>query len=220
MRGVEAVFYDAILNDHGLKHDPFKALVVPRPVGWVSTVGAGGTVNLAPYSFFNAVSERPHFVMFSSGGPKDSLRNVEETGEFVCSLATYPLRYHVNLTAAVVPYGVDEFKLAGLTPAPSRIVKPPRVKESPVALECRHWKTVPLPGSSERDSYWMVLGQVVGIHIDDAFIRNGMVDTGALQPIARLGYREYGVVNSENVFAIDRPKVDAAGNVVAPKAAE
>jgi flavin reductase (DIM6/NTAB) family NADH-FMN oxidoreductase RutF len=214
------LFYDAIRNDHGLKHDPFKALVVPRPVGWVSTVGKGGTVNLAPYSFFNAVSERPHYVMFSSGGPKDSLRNVEETGEFVCSLATYALRHQVNMTSAVVPYGVDEFQLAGLTPAPSRLVKPPRVKESPVALECRHWKTIALPGGEARASYSVVFGQVVGIHIDDAFIRDGLVDTGALQPIARLGYREYGVITSEAVFAIDRPRVDAAGNVVVAKAAE
>jgi flavin reductase (DIM6/NTAB) family NADH-FMN oxidoreductase RutF len=214
------VFYGTIENKHGLKHDPFKALVVPRPVGWVSTVGKGGTVNLAPYSFFNAVSERPHYVMFSSGGPKDSLRNVEETGEFVCSLATYALRHQVNMTSAVVPYGVDEFQLAGLTPAPSRLVKPPRVKESPVALECRHWKTIALPGGEARASYSVVFGQVVGIHIDDAFIRDGLVDTGALQPIARLGYREYGVITSEAVFAIDRPRVDAAGNVVVAKAAE
>jgi flavin reductase (DIM6/NTAB) family NADH-FMN oxidoreductase RutF len=158
--------------------------------------------------------------MFSSGGPKDSLRNVEETGEFVCSLATYALRHQVNMTSAVVPYGVDEFQLAGLTPAPSRLVKPPRVKESPVALECRHWKTIELPGGEARASYSVVFGQVVGIHIDDAFIRDGLVDTGALQPIARLGYREYGVITSEAVFAIDRPRVDAAGNVVVAKAAE
>jgi flavin reductase (DIM6/NTAB) family NADH-FMN oxidoreductase RutF len=214
------VFYDAIRNDHGLKHDPFKALVVPRPIGWVSTVGANGVANLAPYSFFNAVSERPHFVMFSSGGPKDSLRNVGETGEFVCSLATYALRHQVNLTSAVVPYGVDEFRLAGLTPAPSRLVKPPRVKESPVAFECRHWKTVALPGGSERASYSVVFGQVVGIHIDDAFIKDGKVDTGALEPIARLGYRDYGAITSEAVFAIERPRVDEAGNLIAAKAAE
>jgi len=214
------VFYDAILNNHGLEHDPFKALVVPRPIGWVSTVGANGIANLAPYSFFNAVSERPHYVMFSSGGPKDSLSNIEETGEFVCSLATYALRHHVNLTSAVVPRGVDEFQLSGLTAAPCRLVKPPRVKESPVALECRHWKTVALPGGDERASYFVVFGQVVGIHIDDRFIKDGMVDTGALQPIARLGYREYGVITSEAVFAIDRPRVDADGNVIAAKAAE
>jgi flavin reductase (DIM6/NTAB) family NADH-FMN oxidoreductase RutF len=214
------VFYDAILNDHGLKHDPFKALVVPRPIGWVSTLSSKGIANLAPYSFFNAVSERPHFVMFSSGGPKDSLRNVEETGEFVCSLATYALRHQVNLSSAAVPYGVDEFRLAGLTAAPSRLVKPPRVKESPVAFECRHWRTIALPGGDERASYSVVFGQVVGIHIDDAFIKDGKVDTGALQPIARLGYREYGVITSEAVFAIDRPRVDADGNVIAANAAE
>lgn len=140
------MFYDAVANTHGLAIDPFKALVAPRPIGWISTLGKNGVVNLAPYSFFNAVSEDPHFVMFGSGGRKDSQRNAEETGEFVCSLATYELREAMNRTSAPVAPDVDEMKLVGLTPAPSRLVAPPRVKESPVAFECRYWRTIDLPG--------------------------------------------------------------------------
>ena len=140
------MFYDAVANSHGLAMDPFKALVAPRPIGWISTLGKNGVVNLAPYSFFNAVSEDPHFVMFASGGRKDSQRNAEETGEFVCSLATYDLREAMNRTSAAVGPEVDEMRLAGLTPAPSRLVAPPRVKELPVAFECRYWRTIELPG--------------------------------------------------------------------------
>jgi flavin reductase (DIM6/NTAB) family NADH-FMN oxidoreductase RutF len=140
------MFYDAVANTHGLALDPFKALIAPRPIGWISTLGKNGVVNLAPYSFFNAVSEDPHFVMFASGGRKDSRRNAEETGEFVCSLATYALREAMSRTSAPVGPEVDEMRLAGLTPAPSRLVAPPRVKESPVAFECRYWRTIELPG--------------------------------------------------------------------------
>ena len=121
------MFYDAVANQHGLALDPFKALVAPRPIGWISTLGKNGVVNLAPYSFFNAVSEDPHFVMFASGGRKDSQRNAEETGEFVCSLATYDLREAMSRTSAAVGPEIDEMRLAGLTPAPSRLVAPPRV---------------------------------------------------------------------------------------------
>jgi flavin reductase (DIM6/NTAB) family NADH-FMN oxidoreductase RutF len=215
------MFYDALTNEHGLKHDPFKALIVPRPVGWVSSVDPNGVPNLAPYSFFNAVSEKPGWVMFASGGPKDSMLNIAEAGEFVCSLATYELREAVNFTSAKVARGVDEFALAGLTPAPSRFVKPPRVKESPAALECRHWRTIELPdpGHGGRIHY-VVFGTVVGIYIDDRFVKGGIVDTGAMRPIARLGYRDYAVVTPETVFTLGRPEVDAAGNVSVPEAAE
>jgi flavin reductase (DIM6/NTAB) family NADH-FMN oxidoreductase RutF len=214
------MFYETAGNRHGLRHDPFKALVVPRPIGWISTVSRSGVCNLAPYSFFNAVSEKPYYVVFGSGGRKDSLRNIEETGEFVCSLATYELRHHMNMSSAPVARGIDEFPLAGLTAAPSRLVKPPRVKESPVALECRHWRTVELPPAEpggEADDY-AVFGRVVGMHIDDRVIRDGLVDTTALRPIARLGYMDYVVVTPETTFSIERPTVDAAGSVVTPKA--
>jgi len=199
------LFYDAINGSHGLERDPFKALVAPRPIGWISTVGPDGVVNLAPYSFFNAISDKPPYVMFSSAGRKDTLRNAEETGEFVCSLATYDLRDQMNTTSASVAPDVDEMSLAGLTAAPSRLVKPPRVAESPVAFECTYFKTVELPAQNgPANQYAVVIGSVVGIHIDDDAIVEGRVDVTRLRPIARLGYMDYAVVDS--VFSLERPK--------------
>ena len=190
------MFYDAISNTHGLDRDPFMALVSPRPIGWISTLDANGVVNLAPYSFFNAVSTNPHFVMFSSGGRKDSQRNAEETGEFVCSLATYDLREAMSRTSKHVEPHVDEMALAGLSPAPSTLVAPPRVAESPVAFECKYWRTVDLPGiDGGPGNHAIVLGQVVGIHIDDEALVDGRVDITRLRPIARLGYRDYAVID-------------------------
>ena len=199
------MFYDAVANTHGLQWDPFKALVSPRPIGWISTVGKTGVVNLAPYSFFNAVSTDPHFVMFASGGRKDSQRNAEETGEFVCSLATYELREAMNRTSQHVAPEVDEMRLAGLTPAPSKLVVPPRVAESPVAFECKYWRTIDLPGlNGGPGTHAIVLGQVVGVHIDDRVIVEGRVDVTKLKPIARLGYGDYAVI--EEVFELPRPQ--------------
>ena len=190
------MFYDAVSNTHGLDRDPFMALVSPRPIGWISTLDASGVVNLAPYSFFNAVSTNPHFVMFSSGGRKDSQRNAEETGEFVCSLATYDLREAMNRTSKHVEPHVDEMALAGLSPAPSTVVAPPRVAESPVAFECKYWRTIDLPGiDGGPGNHAIVLGQVVGIHIDDEALIDGRVDITKLRPIARLGYRDYAVID-------------------------
>ncbi len=198
------MFYDAVANTHGLKWDPFKAVVAPRPIGWISTLGKNGVVNLAPYSFFNAVSTDPHFVMFSSGGRKDSQRNAEETGEFVCSLATYDLREAMNRTSQHVGPEVDEMALAGLTPAPSKLVSPPRVAESPVAFECRYWRTIDLPGpNGGPGTHAIVLGQVVGVHIDDAVIVGDKVDVTKVKPIARLGYGDYAVI--DEVFELSRP---------------
>jgi flavin reductase (DIM6/NTAB) family NADH-FMN oxidoreductase RutF len=216
------VFYETRDNKHGLKHDPFKALAVPRPIGWVSTVGKSGVCNIAPYSFFNAVGEKPHYVLFSSAGPKDSLVNIEETGEFVCSLATYDLRFNMNMTSAAVPRGVDEFPIGDLTAAPSRLVKPPRVKESPAAFECKHWKTIELPHPDPAGiaTYSEVFGLVVGVYIDDAFIKDGLVDTGAMRPIARLGYMDFAVVTPETIFSIDRPTAEEAMAKVKKQAAE
>lgn len=216
------MFYETHDNKHGLRHDPFKALCVPRPIGWISTVSKAGVCNLAPYSFFNAVGERPTYVMFSSAGRKDSLVNIEETGEFVCSLATYDLRFNMNMTSAAVAHDVDEFPIGELTAAPSRLVKPPRVKESPAAFECKHWQTIDLPPlvPGKPSTYSVVFGRVVGIYIDDRFVKDGLVDTGAMRPIARLGYMEYGVVNPENVFAIDRPTPEEAMAKLKVRAAE
>jgi flavin reductase (DIM6/NTAB) family NADH-FMN oxidoreductase RutF len=202
--GFALMFYDAVANTHGLKWDPFKALVTPRPIGWISTLGKNGVVNLAPYSFFNAVSTDPHFVMFSSGGRKDSQRNAEETGEFVCSLATYDLRDAMNRTSQHVGPEVDEMALAGLTQAPSKLVAPPRVAESPVAFECRYWRTIDLPGpDGGPGTHAIVLGQVVGVYIDDSVIVGDRADVTKVKPIARLGYGDYAVI--DEVFELTRP---------------
>jgi len=208
-----AMHYDTRARDHGLKHDPFKALVAPRPIGWIGSVNADGQHNLAPYSFFNAISDHPPMVMFSSGGHKDSLRNIAATGEFTCSLATWSLREAMNLSSAAVAPQVDEFVLARLERAPSRFVKPPRVADSPAALECRLWKMqeLPAPPGQTESVYTVVFGEVVGIYIADTFIRDGMVQTGAMRPIARMGYMEYSSVTPETVFKLNRPLVSADG---------
>ncbi len=199
------MFYDAVSNAHGLAHDPFKALVAPRPIGWISTRSRAGVANLAPYSFFNAIATNPHYVMFSSAGRKDSQRNAEEMGEFVCSLATFDLRDQVNATSRPVGPEVDEMALAGLTPAQSKFVKPPRVSESPVAFECEYFKTVELPGAwAPEGVFYMVIGRVLGVHIDDDAVIDGRVDITRLRPIARLGYHDYAVVDS--VFQLIRPQ--------------
>ncbi len=204
------MFYETS-GPHGLPHDPFKSLVVPRPIGWISTLDAEGRPNLAPYSFFNGVAGSPPVVMFASngahreGGVKDSLANAEATGEFVCNLATWDLREAMNTTSAMVDRDCDEFALAGLTPVPSQLVKAPRVKESPVHMECRYLKSVDLPSNSPAQPNRVAFGQVIGVHIDDAYLKEGLVDVGRLKPIARLGYMDYTVV--ETIFSMTRPKV-------------
>lgn len=191
-------------GDHGLPHDPFTSLVVPRPIGWISTVSPEGSVNLAPYSFFNAVSGKPPMLMFSSDERKHSQRNAEETGEFVFNLATYELREEVNLTSAVLPDEISEFEFAKLEMAPSRVVKPPRVARAPIALECRYVETVRLRGADgEQFKASVVFGQVVSIYIDDAIIHDGTVDLAGIRPLSRLGYFDYAAV--ENIFSIRRP---------------
>jgi flavin reductase (DIM6/NTAB) family NADH-FMN oxidoreductase RutF len=215
------MYYDTLENKHGLPHDPFKALAVPRPIGWVSTVSKDGVCNLAPYSYFNAVSDRPHYVVIGSAGVKDTLRNIRDTGEFVCSLATYELRNHMNITSAAVPHGVDEFPLAGLTAIKSHFVAPPRVKESPAAFECKLFQIIDLPGAGKYgQSSTLIIGLVVGIYIDDRFIVDGRVDTAAMQPIARLGYMDYSAVRADTMFTINRPEVGPDGKIadLAPKA--
>ena len=195
----------------GLAFNPFKALVVPRPIGWITTIDGKGVVNLAPYSFFNAVSSDPPMVFYGANGThaadngeKDSLRNVRETGEFVCNLVTWELCHQMNDTATPAPHGVDEMQAVGIARLPSRIVKPPRVAASPAHLECKLHQLVELPvdpRSGKRNV--MVIGHVVAIHIDDAFIVNGRFDTVRAQPAARLGYLDYAVVTQ--AFEIKRP---------------
>jgi flavin reductase (DIM6/NTAB) family NADH-FMN oxidoreductase RutF len=187
-----------------LPHDPFKAMVIPRPVGWISTMSRSGALNLAPYSYFNGFSSTPRIVGFSSEGDKDSSAFAEETGEFVWSMATYDLREQMNATAAPLPRGQSEFDHARLETAPSRLVKPPRVRGSPAAMECRVTQVIRLKdlGGATLERV-LVLGQVVGMHIDERFIRDGRLDAAAIRPIARCGYDEYAVV--ERVFSMTRP---------------
>jgi flavin reductase (DIM6/NTAB) family NADH-FMN oxidoreductase RutF len=199
------IFYEPQQRDRSLfPHDPFKALVVPRPIGWIATVSARGDVNLAPYSYFNAFSSNPPIVGFSSEGDKDSSTFAMETGEFVWSMATWELRDEMNASAASLPRGQSEFMHAKLETAPSRLVKPPRVAASPASFECRVTELVKLKDVDGRDSgRRLVLGRVVGIHLDERFVREGRVDSAAMRPIARGGYDEYSVV--ERVFSMPRP---------------
>ena len=182
------MFFEPAKDESGLPHNPFKALVAPRPIGWISTVSPAGTANLAPYSFFNAIADSPPVVVFSSSGIKDSADNAEKTGEFVCNIASYDLRHAMNQTSAAVGAEVDEFALAGLTPVASRLVAPPRVGESPAALECRVIKILTLQDLVDSPcNSVVVFGQVIGVHIDDAFLIDGRLDVERYQPLARLG---------------------------------
>ena len=199
------MFYEPDKRDRSvLRHDPFKAIVAPRPIGWITSMSAKGEINLAPYSYFNGVSSKPPVVMFASEGRKDSVTNIEATGEFVCNLATWDLREAMNATSAPLPHGVNEMERAGLTAGPSRLVRAPRVAEAPCALECRLLRILTLDDLAGRPTdCHVVFGQVVGVHIDDHFIKDGLLDTAAMQPIARCGYDEYAAV--ESVFSMARP---------------
>jgi flavin reductase (DIM6/NTAB) family NADH-FMN oxidoreductase RutF len=200
------MFYEPHKRNHGLSHDPFKAIVAPRPIGWISSMSAKGEVNLAPYSFFNGVSSVPPIIMFSSEGRKDSLTFIEETREFVCNLATWDLRRQMNTTSGPFPRGIDEMKEAGLEPAPSMLVKPPRVKASPCAMECKWLQTVRLNDiNGAATEQHVVFGQVIGVHIDERFIRDGLLDTAAMRPIARAGYSDYFVSTPATKFSLRRP---------------
>jgi len=209
--------YPTTARAPGLAHDPFKALVVPRPVGWIGTVDRDGRPNLAPYSFFNAVSDRPPMVMFSSGGHKDTLRNIRDTGEFTCSIANWDLHEAMNLSSAPVAPGVNEFALAGLAEAKSMLVTPPFVAQAPAAFECRLWQIIELPAPTGRPGgpapvgYTMVIGEVLAVYIDDQFIHDGIVDTGQMRPVARLGYMDYSVVTPESMFTLNRPTASDDG---------
>jgi flavin reductase (DIM6/NTAB) family NADH-FMN oxidoreductase RutF len=201
------MFYEPGKKNHGLPHDPFKAIVAPRPIGWITSMSAKGEINLAPYSFFNGVSGDPPMVMFSSAGRKDSIVFVGETREFVCNLATWDLRNQMNTTSAPYPRGIDEMNEAGLDAAPSVLVKPPRVKASPCAMECIWLHAVQLNDAGGRATHChVVFGQVVGIHIDDRFIKDGLLDTAAMRPIARAGYHDYFVSTSDTMFSMLRPE--------------
>jgi len=198
------MFYETAKPDHGLPHDPFKAIVAPRPIGWISSISAAGAVNLAPYSFFNAVCGRPALVMFSSEGEKDSIANIRETGEFVVNHVSEALLDAMNATSASAARGVDEFDLAGLAKAGCRLVRPPRVAAAYAALECRCTSLLGLEDIEGRPTgAVMAIGQVVGVHIDEAVLTDGFFDVAKARPLARLGYRDY--MRTGVIFALDRP---------------
>lgn len=207
------MFYEPKNHDHGLSKNPFNSLVIPRPIGWISSVSRSGVFNLAPYSFFNAVCYRPPTVMFAGGagksddGNKDSVQNILATGEFVCNLATWDTRAQMNQSSASVEAEVDEIALTGLTPVDSRLVKAPRIAEAPVHLECKLIKTTSIPGWDKGDEYTVVFGEVIGIHIDDAMITDGgLLDIAKMMPIGRLGYNDYTRVDMDSIFSMNRPE--------------
>ena len=202
------MFYEPDKNNHGLPRNPYKSIVIPRPIGWVSTLSKEGKVNLAPYSQFNNLGYDPPYVMFSasardeSAQMKDSVRNAIDTGEFVCNMATYDLRDAVNTTSQPHPPGVDEFEIAGLAKEPSQLVKPPRVAASPIHLECQYYSCVLLPGNAPMNTTHVVIGKVIGVHIRDEVIgADGKLDVLKYKPLARLGYLDYTAV--ERVFTLE-----------------
>ena len=195
------------------KHTVYNALVMPRPIGWISTLSTSGVINLAPFSFFNSLSADPPCVMYcpnsfkpGSSEQKDSLINVEETGEFVFNMCTYEQREQMIITAAVSPSTVDEMAQAGVEAAPCQNVKPPRVKDSPIALECKYIQTVDLPSPSDGSRAVTVIGQVVGIHVDERVISDGIIDVRKLNPLARLGYLDYATLDFDNLFSMRPPE--------------
>jgi len=193
---------------HGLAHDPFNAIVGPRPIGWIASHSASGVLNLAPYSFFNAFNYTPPIIGFASVGRKDSLNNIEQSGEFVWNLATRPLAEAMNLSSVAAPPDINEFELAGLTSVPGRMVKVPRVAESPVAFECRCSQILQLASADgDEIATWLVLGEVIGVHIDQALLKNGSYDTAAAHPILRGGGpADYFEVSQESLFQMYRPR--------------
>ena len=200
------MFYD-VKKGHGLSHDPFKAIVSPRPIGWVTTMSLNGEINLSPYSFFNIIAERPHLVAFSSLGMKDAMTFAEQGGDFVCNLATFDLRHQVNETSSPFPRGINEMAAVGLAATPSHLVRPPRVAESPAALECKWVETIRLKDAGgEAAGFFLVIGEVVGVHIDDQFLTDGVLDTAAMRPILRGGYFDYFVINDNSKFSMPRPE--------------
>ena len=203
------MYYEIGKGGHGLRYNPLKACVIPRPIGWISSLDAAGRVNVAPFSFFNLLSYDPPFVMFSTGvhevdgGKKDTLANVEATGEFVYNMATWAQKDQMSRTASIVERGVDEMSATGLEPEPSRLVRPPRIKGSPVHFECVLHQIVKLPGSKPSSEHHVVIGRVVAVHIDDrAITADGRVDVVKLRPIARLGYKDY--VSVDTIFQMEK----------------
>ncbi len=205
------MYYEPDKNDHGLPYNPFKACVVPRPIGWITTVSADGRPNAAPFSFFNALSYNPPFVMFSSGGhpedgeAKDTVVNIEATGEFVYNMATWDQRAQMNETSLIIDRNANELEAAGLEAVPASLVKPPRIAHSPVQFECKHHTTIILPGHTKAATHNVVFGRVIAVHIDDQLINDeGILEIARAKPIARLGYKDYTVVDENTLFRMEK----------------
>jgi flavin reductase (DIM6/NTAB) family NADH-FMN oxidoreductase RutF len=204
------MFYEPDKGNHGLPRNPLKSCVVPRPIGWITTLCDDGRINLAPFSQFQLLSFDPAYVMFSASTHppdfryKDSIVNAERRGEFVYNMATWALRHAVTRTSSIIDPHVDEMRAVGLDPAPSRLLATPRLAQSPISFECRHYSTVTLPGHTPLTTHHMVIGRVVGVHIDDSVIRDGKIDIESVRPLARMGYTDYTSV--EKVFAMFTPE--------------
>ncbi|WP_346837074.1 flavin reductase family protein [Microbulbifer sp. SAOS-129_SWC] len=204
----ESMYFYEPHKGHGLPHDPFNALIAPRPIGWISSQDSAGNLNLAPYSFFNAFNYHPPIIGFASVGEKDSLRNIRETGEFCWNLVTRPLAEAMNETSAAVAAEVDEYALAGLETAASTVVGTPRVAASPVAMECKLSQILQLSGADgTRVDTWVVFGEVVGVHIAEHLLEQGVYNTAAAQPVMRAGGpADYFGVDAQQVFQLFRPQ--------------
>ena len=199
------MFYDVRKKNHNLPHDPFKAIVAPRPIGWISTLAANGDFNLAPYSFFNAVSDNPHIVMFSSVGWKDSATNAQQTGEFVCNYVGEINEIQMNATSVHAPSNINEAEYVGIELVQSTMVKPPRVKDVWAALECKVTQLLePQDANGIASGNIIVFGEVVGIHIRDDAIVNGLFDIEITKPVTRGGYMDFG--RSGEKFQMPRPE--------------
>ncbi|MGV8937014.1 MAG: flavin reductase family protein [Allorhizobium sp.] len=199
------MFYSTDGNKHGMAHDPFKAIVSPRPIGWIGSRGSDRSINLSPYSFFNAVSDSPKIIMFSSTGAKDSLRNCQESGVFTASFVSRNLAESMNTSSIAVPYGTDEFAIAGLSPADGVMVDAPYVREAFAALECKVTEIIrPKTLSGEDADAYMVFGQVVGIHLSEEILTDGRIDMARARPVARMGYLDY--CDGGEAFQMVRPK--------------
>jgi len=208
------MFYEPDRDNHGLPFNPYKSIVIPRPIGWISTISHEGVVNLAPYSQFNNLGYDPPYVMFSAnsfpdtGHRKDSVKNAIDTGEFVVNMATYEQREAINITSQFLPPDVDEAAVAGVEMTSSHIVRPPRVATSPVHLECRFHSSLVLPGNSFDQVHHVVVGRVIGVHIrDDVITPEGKLDVLKIRPLARLGYHDYTTVDRVFAMAPNGPNV-------------
>lgn len=202
-------YYYEPAKGHGLPHDPFNAIVGPRPIGWISSRDREGRLNLAPYSFFNAFNYTPPIIGFASVGRKDSLNNIEQTGEFVWNLSTRALAEQMNQSCAAVGPEVDEFELSGLQHAPSKIVSVPRVLEAPVSFECKVAQIIQLKGADQQEvPTWLILGEVVAVHIAKSLLKDGIYDTAAAGPILRGGGpADYFEIGPQALFQMHRPQV-------------